>query len=97
MQSFSYLMLYLNFKIGKIPKDKHLRKEVGLNEDNVLSFIDCVQTVLDLIMDANCSINEVPIFMFDQVNFQPYSQCYMNKKKQIIFSSFGVIIATAMI
>lgn len=53
-------------KVGKTPKDRLLRKEVGLNENNLINFLECVMTTLDLIMDANCSINEVPIFMNDK-------------------------------
>ena len=53
--------------MGKTPKDRQLKKEVGLSEENIIKFLECVLTVLDLIMDANCSINEVPIFMHDQV------------------------------
>ncbi len=49
----------LNFlKVGKTPKDRQLRKEAGLNEENLIKFIECIMTSLDLIMDANCSINE---------------------------------------
>ncbi len=55
-------------KIGKFPKEKSLlRKEVGINEEFVLKFLECVMTCLDLVMDANCSMNEVPIFNYDQV------------------------------
>ena len=54
-------------KVGKLPKDKQLRQEAGISESLVVKFLDCVMTALDLIMDANCSINEVPIFNYDQV------------------------------
>ena len=54
-------------KVGKLPKDKQLRQEAGINESGVIKFLECVMTCLDLIMDANCSINEVPIFNYDQV------------------------------
>jgi len=50
-----------------MPKDKQLRQEAGINETGVIKFLECVMTCLDLIMDANCSINEVPIFNYDQV------------------------------
>lgn len=43
-----------------------MRKEVGINEDTLLQFLECIMTSLDLLMDANCSINEVPIFNYDQ-------------------------------
>ena len=44
-----------------------MKKEIGLNEETLKKFLECVITLLDLIMDANCSINEVPIFMHDHV------------------------------
>ncbi len=50
-----------------MPKDKQLRQEAGINETGVIKFLECVMTCLDLIMDANCSINEVPIFNYDHV------------------------------
>ena len=41
-----------------MPKDRQLRKEAGLNDENIIKFIDCVMNSVDLLMDANCSINE---------------------------------------
>ena len=60
------LLTELIDKVGKLPKDKLVRKEIGINEESVLKFLECIMASLDLIMDANCSINEVPIFNYDQ-------------------------------
>ena len=60
-----------------------LRKEAGMDEHSVLKFLECVMTLLDLIMDANCSVNEVPIFNYDQVKYFSYL---------LIFFSFFVSI-----
>lgn len=49
-------------------KDRLLRKEVDINEDTIIDFLKCIMTLLDLIMDANSNLNEVPIFNYDQVN-----------------------------
>jgi hypothetical protein len=54
-------------KVGKMPKDRLIRKEVGINETSIVKFLECIMTMLDLIMDANCAINEVPIFNYDLV------------------------------
>ena len=48
-------------------KDRSLRKEIGINEESIIEFLKCIMTLLDLIMDANCNLNEVPIFNYDQV------------------------------
>jgi hypothetical protein len=44
-----------------------MSKEVGINENSILKFLECSMNLLDLIMDANCNINEVPVFNYDQV------------------------------
>lgn len=48
-------------------RERWLRKEVGINEETAVDFLKCIMTLLDLIMDANCNLNEVPIFNYDQV------------------------------
>ena len=53
-----------------------------------MNFIENSLNLLDLIMDANCSINEVPIFIYDNVRgmiFFRHPLLYFNFK-----SSFGL-------
>ena len=55
-------------KVGYAPKDRLCRKEVGIPETEMVRFIEMTLSLLDLIMDANCNINEVPLFNYDSVN-----------------------------
>ena len=55
-------------KMGCFPTDKKICSEWG-NEALTVSFLVQIMNLLDLIMDANCNINEVPIFNYERVKF----------------------------
>lgn len=55
-------------KMGCFSADKKFRTEWD-NEDLTVSFLTQIMNLLDLIMDANCNLNEVPIFNYDRVIF----------------------------
>ncbi|XP_063427524.1 rab3 GTPase-activating protein non-catalytic subunit-like [Mytilus trossulus] len=49
-------------KVGKIPKDRLTRKEIGISEGKMVDFMEAVTEFLDILMEANCEANEVPVF-----------------------------------
>lgn len=49
-------------KVGKVPKDRLTRKEVGISEGKMVDFMEAVTEFLDILMEANCEANEVPVF-----------------------------------
>lgn len=66
---FKTLFNIITFKIEKAPKDRLLRKDTGIPEHEIIKFLENSLILLDLIMDSNCSVNEVPIFNYDNVCF----------------------------
>ncbi|RNA40948.1 rab3 GTPase-activating non-catalytic subunit-like, partial [Brachionus plicatilis] len=53
-------------KTGNLPNDKIVRSEVGIKEEHTVTFLTQIMNLLDLLMDANCNLNEVPIFNYDR-------------------------------
>ncbi|ESO90130.1 hypothetical protein LOTGIDRAFT_218187 [Lottia gigantea] len=53
---------HLMDKVGKPPKDRLCRKEVGMGENDILLFISCTADIIQITMEANCEANEVPVF-----------------------------------
>lgn len=49
-------------KVGKAPKDRLCRKEVIMSDKSLTAFCGCVVDLLNIIMEANCEANEVPVF-----------------------------------
>ncbi|KAL3873895.1 hypothetical protein ACJMK2_036974 [Sinanodonta woodiana] len=49
-------------KVGRVPKDRLCRKDVGISENRLPDFVGQVVEFLHLMMEANCEINEVPVF-----------------------------------
>ncbi|KAL5008455.1 hypothetical protein ScPMuIL_014036 [Solemya velum] len=58
MSSAAHLME----KVGKAPKDRLCRKDVGMSCPSLLEFMKAVCQLLKIIMEANCEVNEVPVF-----------------------------------
>ncbi|XP_033735108.1 rab3 GTPase-activating protein non-catalytic subunit-like [Pecten maximus] len=58
---------HLMEKVGKVPKDRLCRKEVRLSEGSMAGFIGCACDLLDIIMEANCEANEVPVFNIEHL------------------------------
>lgn len=58
---------HLMEKVGKVPKDRLCRKEVGLSEGSMAGFVGCTCDLLDIIMEANCEANEVPVFNIEHL------------------------------
>ncbi|XP_021378713.1 rab3 GTPase-activating protein non-catalytic subunit-like isoform X1 [Mizuhopecten yessoensis] len=66
---------HLMEKVGKVPKDRLCRKEVGLTEGSMAGFVGSVCDLLDIIMEscstpdfgANCEANEVPVFNIEHL------------------------------
>ncbi|KAK7502781.1 hypothetical protein BaRGS_00006031 [Batillaria attramentaria] len=54
-------------KVGKPPKDRLCRKEVGMSDSSMTTFVGLVVDLLDIIMDANCEANEVPVFNIELI------------------------------
>ncbi|XP_025103721.1 rab3 GTPase-activating protein non-catalytic subunit-like isoform X2 [Pomacea canaliculata] len=54
-------------KVGKSPKDRLCRKEAGMSEQTMETFVGIVVELLDVIMDANCEANEVPVFNIETI------------------------------
>ena len=53
---------FLMEKVGKPPKERLCRKEIGLSEKCLPDFVGCICELLDILMEANCDSNEVPVF-----------------------------------
>ncbi|KAK3092344.1 hypothetical protein FSP39_001596 [Pinctada imbricata] len=49
-------------KVGKVPKDRLCRKEVGVEEADLSRLTGCMVDLLQALMEANCEVNEVPVF-----------------------------------
>ncbi|XP_052275243.1 rab3 GTPase-activating protein non-catalytic subunit-like isoform X3 [Dreissena polymorpha] len=49
-------------KVGKVPKDRLCRKEIGISETRLGTFVSQICDFFNIIMDANCETNEVPVF-----------------------------------
>ncbi|XP_052787528.1 rab3 GTPase-activating protein non-catalytic subunit-like isoform X1 [Mya arenaria] len=54
-------------KVGKVPKDRLCRKEIGISEVRLGLFVGGVVDFLSIVMDANCETNEVPVFNLEQI------------------------------
>lgn len=59
-------------KVGKAPKDRLCRKDVGIPEEEMVKFLEMTLSLLDILMDANCNINEVSVFNYDSVRAFKY-------------------------
>ncbi|KAL4238914.1 Rab3 GTPase-activating protein non-catalytic subunit [Mactra antiquata] len=55
-------LAYLMEKVGKFPKDRLCRKEIGIGEMRLPLFIEYIYDFINTIMEANCETNEVPVF-----------------------------------
>ncbi|KAK3599646.1 hypothetical protein CHS0354_029108 [Potamilus streckersoni] len=49
-------------KVGRVPKDRLCRKDVGISENRLPDFVGQVVQLIQLMMEANCEMNEVPVF-----------------------------------
>ncbi|WAR19500.1 RBGPR-like protein [Mya arenaria] len=54
-------------EVGKVPKDRLCRKEIGISEVRLGLFVGGVVDFLSIVMDANCETNEVPVFNLEQI------------------------------
>ncbi|XP_071079517.1 rab3 GTPase-activating protein non-catalytic subunit-like [Haliotis cracherodii] len=54
-------------KVGKAPKERLCRKDVGMSDATLISFMENVADLLQVAMDANCEANEVPVFNLEQL------------------------------
>ncbi|XP_055879124.1 rab3 GTPase-activating protein non-catalytic subunit-like isoform X1 [Biomphalaria glabrata] len=52
---------HLMEKVGKPPKDRLCRKEVGVTDSTLVTFISLCADFMEILMDANCEANEVPV------------------------------------
>ncbi|CAL1542170.1 unnamed protein product [Lymnaea stagnalis] len=52
---------HLMDKVGKSPKDRLCRKEVGVSDVSLVTFISLCADFMEIIMDANCEASEVPV------------------------------------
>ncbi|XP_059162199.1 rab3 GTPase-activating protein non-catalytic subunit-like [Physella acuta] len=48
-------------KVGKSPKDRLCRKEVGVSDTGLVAFISLCADFMEILMDANCEASEVPV------------------------------------
>ncbi|RUS87661.1 hypothetical protein EGW08_004584 [Elysia chlorotica] len=62
MKKRSSSAAHLMEKVGKTPKDRLCRKEVGMNDISLISFISLCADFMEIIMDANCEAHEVPVY-----------------------------------
>ncbi|XP_045164449.2 rab3 GTPase-activating protein non-catalytic subunit-like [Mercenaria mercenaria] len=53
---------HLMEKVGKFPKDRLCRKDIGIGETRLPQFVSCICDFFNIIMEANCETNEVPVF-----------------------------------
>ncbi|GFO27486.1 Rab3 GTPase-activating protein non-catalytic subunit-like [Plakobranchus ocellatus] len=53
---------HLMEKVGKPPKERLCRKEVGMNDVNLVTFATLCADFMEIIMDANCEAHEVPVY-----------------------------------
>lgn len=53
---------YLLEKVGKPPKERLCRKEIGMSDKVLVHFIGLVNYLLGILMKANCEADEVPVF-----------------------------------
>ncbi|XP_076441806.1 rab3 GTPase-activating protein non-catalytic subunit-like [Babylonia areolata] len=49
-------------KVGKAPKDRLCRKETSMSDKSLTTFLGLTEELLNIIMEANCEANEVPMF-----------------------------------
>ncbi|KAH9519441.1 Rab3 GTPase-activating protein non-catalytic subunit [Bulinus truncatus] len=52
---------HLMEKVGKPPKERLCRKEVGVPDTSLVNFISLCADFMEIVMDANCESNEVPV------------------------------------
>ncbi|XP_064601694.1 rab3 GTPase-activating protein non-catalytic subunit-like isoform X2 [Liolophura sinensis] len=53
---------YLMEKVGKPPKERLCRKEVGISDTLMVDFLRLTCDFLEILQDANCDANVVPVF-----------------------------------
>ncbi|XP_034530674.1 rab3 GTPase-activating protein non-catalytic subunit isoform X2 [Notolabrus celidotus] len=51
---------YLMEKVGKAPKDRLCRRDVGMGDKAVTSFVGCCVQLLQILMEADSAVEEVP-------------------------------------
>ncbi|XP_029643164.1 rab3 GTPase-activating protein non-catalytic subunit isoform X2 [Octopus sinensis] len=49
-------------KVGKHPKERLCRKEIGISDTILIHFVGLVSHLLAILMKANCEADEVPVF-----------------------------------
>ncbi|XP_055995292.1 rab3 GTPase-activating protein non-catalytic subunit-like isoform X2 [Ostrea edulis] len=54
-------------KVGKVPKDRLCRKEVGIGESFMPDFAGYMLDLIQVLREANCEMNEVPVFNIEPV------------------------------
>ncbi|XP_061163319.1 rab3 GTPase-activating protein non-catalytic subunit-like isoform X1 [Saccostrea echinata] len=54
-------------KVGKVPKDRLCRKEVGMGESFMPAFAEYSVDLIQVLREANCEMNEVPVFNIEPV------------------------------
>nr|XP_022332543.1 rab3 GTPase-activating protein non-catalytic subunit-like isoform X2 [Crassostrea virginica] len=54
-------------KVGKVPKDRLCRKEVGIGEIFMPAFAGFTVDLIQVLREANCEINEVPVFNIEPI------------------------------
>ncbi|XP_041353023.1 rab3 GTPase-activating protein non-catalytic subunit-like isoform X2 [Gigantopelta aegis] len=59
--------VHLMEKVGKAPKERLCKKEVGMIDTAMTVFAQCVCDLLQTTMDANCEMNEVPVFNLEPI------------------------------
>ncbi|GFS02472.1 rab3 GTPase-activating protein non-catalytic subunit-like [Elysia marginata] len=62
MKKRSSSAAHLMEKVAKTPKDRLCRKEVGMSDSSLGSFISLCADFMEIIMDANCEAHEVPVY-----------------------------------
>ncbi|GAB1601306.1 rab3 GTPase-activating protein non-catalytic subunit-like isoform X2 [Argonauta hians] len=53
---------HLMEKVGKHPKERLCRKEIGISDTILIHFIGLISNLLAILMKANCEADEVPVF-----------------------------------
>lgn len=54
-------------KVGKVPKDRLCRKEVGIGEANMPAFAGFTVDLIQILREANCEVNEMPVFNIEPI------------------------------
>ncbi|XP_074646161.1 rab3 GTPase-activating protein non-catalytic subunit-like isoform X2 [Tubulanus polymorphus] len=54
-------------KVGKVPKDRLCRRDVGMSDKSISSFAQLVCDLLDILMQANCDIEDVGVYNIEEL------------------------------